>query len=106
MAEERVQEQTQQEKNQFLIRKLYNDKKHISIKDMMAYIDAYCPDKKDWFKALILETKTEGEGEKKKEVAAHSTLELKKQFYDNCVPKKEKEKKKSRREKLVEEMGW
>jgi len=94
------------EKNQFLERKLYNDKKHITIKDMMAYIDAYCPDQKDWFKGLILETKIEGEGDKAKEVPAHTTLDLKKAFYDKCLPKKEKEKKKTRREKLLEEMGW
>lgn len=96
------QEQTQQEKNAFLSRKLHNDKKHITIKDMMAYIDAYCPDKKDWFKALLLETKTEGD----KVSPAHSTLELKKMFYEACVPKKEKEPKKTKRQKLLEEMGW
>jgi len=92
-----------EERNQFLERKLYNDKKHITIKDMMAYIDAYCPDKKEWFKALILETKTTADG---KVETAHTTLQLKQMFYAECVPEKEKEKKKSRREKLLEEMGW
>ena len=96
------QELTQQEKNQFLSRKLYNDKKHITIPDMMAYIEAYCPDKKEWFKGLLLETKTEGN----KEVPKHTTLQLKTMFYEKCVPKKEKAPKKSKRQKLIEEMGW
>lgn len=101
------QEQNQQEKNAFLARKLYNDKKHITIEDMMAYIDAYCPDKREWFKGLLLETKTEtADDGTEKEVPKHSTLQLKTMFYDECVPKKEKAPKKSKRQKLIEEMGW
>lgn len=83
----------------FLVRKLYNDKKHITIEDMMAYIKDECPEQMGWFKGLYLAVDEEGKPK-------YNTLTIKKEFYARCVPKQEAPKKKSRREKLIEEMGW
>ena len=83
----------------FLMRKLYDDKKHITIEDMMAYIKDECPEKMGWFKGLYLAVDAEGKPK-------YNTLTIKKEFYKKCVPAKETPKKKSAREKLMEEMGW
>lgn len=83
----------------FLMRKLYDDKKHITIEDMMAYIKDECPEEMAWFKGLYLAVDENGKPK-------HNTLTIKKEFYARCVPKKEAPKKQSAREKLMEAMGW
>ena len=83
----------------FLMRKLYDDKKHITIEDMMAYIKDECPEKMGWFKGLYLAVDEAGKPK-------YNTLTIKKEFYKACVPEKVAPKKKSAREKLMEDMGW
>ena len=70
----------------FLMRKLYDDKKHITIEDMMAYIKDECPEEMAWFKGLYLAVDENGKPK-------HNTLTIKKEFYARCVPKKEAPKK-------------